>query len=222
LLTPDNDLHGDHGAAIHESTGDVLGSLNLGFMWRAMFYGLSKKDMDDDKCIIGELCYPPMGIRKQKNKRRSPKDEGGQPHYDGLISGGAKRDIQNEICMQKQLNGLVLKEGKATWVEWASRHSGDRPEDIKFSKESQEILEGLDDFRRLAVAAYVQFPKGKVHFVDMLEVLEIADKKLFDSHYQKVIVDGCAAHGIERRSLFEQIKRKTGRAIADMDIVQEV
>lgn len=105
LQTPGQDLPGSEGGAIHESMGDVLGDLLMDF-WFRLTYGtqlghkLTSADVDADTRVIGKYALPPNGIRIQKNKNRTPKDKTGEPHDDGLISGGAKADLLVAMVMQ--------------------------------------------------------------------------------------------------------------------------
>lgn len=98
LQTPGKDLPGSEGGGIHESIGDVLGDMLMDFWFRLKYSKelgttLSQKDVDADPRIIGKYAMPPNGIRIQKNKNRTPDDKTGEPHDDGLISGGAKADL---------------------------------------------------------------------------------------------------------------------------------
>lgn len=99
LQTPGNDLPGAEGGAIHESIGDVLGDLLMDF-WFRLTYGtqlgktLTVADVEADPRIIGKYAAAPHGIRNLKKKKyRTPQDKTGEPHDDGLISGGAKADL---------------------------------------------------------------------------------------------------------------------------------
>ncbi|MBY0359577.1 MAG: hypothetical protein K2W82_16350 [Candidatus Obscuribacterales bacterium] len=106
LQTPGQDLPGAEGGAIHESMGDVLGDLLMDF-WFRLTYGnelkatLTNNDVDKDTRVIGKYALPPNGIRIQKNKKRTPQDKTGEPHDDGLISGGAKADLLVAMATQK-------------------------------------------------------------------------------------------------------------------------
>jgi hypothetical protein len=107
LQTPGNDLPGQEGSAIHESTGDTLGDLLMDFWCRLKFGKLlgstiTQADVDADPRIVGFYALPPDGIRIQKNTKKTPDDKTGEPHDDGLISGGAQADL---------LVGLVMKLG---------------------------------------------------------------------------------------------------------------
>lgn len=105
LQTPGKDLPGPEGGAIHESIGDVLGDLLMDF-WFRLKYGkelgslLTAQDVDNDTRIIGKFALPPNGIRVQKNTNRTPQDSTGEPHDDGLISGGAKADLLVAMATQ--------------------------------------------------------------------------------------------------------------------------
>jgi Zn-dependent metalloprotease len=110
LQTPGKDLPGSQGGGIHESIGDVLGNLLMDFWFRDKYgtelgHTLTVKDIEDDPLIIGAYASPPNGIRIQKNNARTPNDETGEPHDDGLISGGAKADLLVE--MVKQASGEI-------------------------------------------------------------------------------------------------------------------
>ena len=98
LQTPGKDLPGSEGGGIHESMGDVLGDLLMDFWFRLKYAKqigkpLTAKEVDADTRIIGKYALPPDGIRIQKNTKRTPRDKTGQPHDDGLISGGAQADL---------------------------------------------------------------------------------------------------------------------------------
>src|SRR5262249_50766638 len=98
LQTPGKDLPGSEGGGIHESIGDVLGDLLMDFWFRLKFADklgvkLTVADVEADRRVIGKYAMPPDGIRIQKNKNRTPQDKTGEPHDDGLISGGAKADL---------------------------------------------------------------------------------------------------------------------------------
>lgn len=111
LQTPGKDLPGSEGGAIHESMGDVLGAMLMDFWFRVTYgqqlgHTLSAADIDADPRIIGKYCFPPSGIRIQKNKKRTPQDKTGEVHDDGLISGGAKADLLVAMCLR---SGVDLK-----------------------------------------------------------------------------------------------------------------
>lgn len=106
LQTPARDLNGKHGGAMHESFGDVIGDLVMNFLCIQEFSGLSEEELLANRCVIGEYCAPPDGIRIQKNDKRTPEDETGEVHDDGLISGGAKRDYM-VVCGKAQGLSLV-------------------------------------------------------------------------------------------------------------------
>lgn len=98
LQAPGKDLPGSEGGGIHESIGDVLGDMLMDFWFRLKYAKqlgkpLTPKDVDADPRIIGKYAMPPDGIRIQKNTKRTPRDKTGEPHDDGLISGGAKADL---------------------------------------------------------------------------------------------------------------------------------
>jgi len=97
LMTPGKDLPGRQGAAMHESTGDTLGDLLMDFWMRNMYQDVlgkfTKDDIKNDPRIIGVYAMYPNGIRIQKNTKKTPQDETGEPHDDGLISGGATADL---------------------------------------------------------------------------------------------------------------------------------
>ncbi|MBX9689863.1 MAG: hypothetical protein K2X27_24345 [Candidatus Obscuribacterales bacterium] len=119
LQTPGKDLPGPEGGAIHESMGDVLGDLLMDF-WFRLKYGkelgstLTAQDVDADTRIIGKFAMPPNGIRIQKNTAKTPDDKTGEPHDDGLISGGAKADLLVAMCTQKgvELEQALVDFGK--------------------------------------------------------------------------------------------------------------
>lgn len=98
LQTPGQDLPGGEGGAMHESSGDVLGNLLMNFLFRLWFakalgQTFTVTELLADRCVIGEYALPPDGIRIQKNSKKTPKDKTGEVHDDGLISGGAHRDL---------------------------------------------------------------------------------------------------------------------------------
>jgi hypothetical protein len=97
LMTPGKDLPGSQGAGIHESTGDTLGDLLMDFWMRNKYQDVlgkfTKDDIKNDPRIIGVYAMYPDGIRIQKNTKKTPQDETGEPHDDGLISGGATADL---------------------------------------------------------------------------------------------------------------------------------
>lgn len=98
IQTPGKDLPGRQGAGMHESTGDALGTLWLNYVMQILFEALlgrklTLKDIKEDRRVIGEYVLPPDGIRIQRNDKKTPGDETGEPHDDGLISGGAHADL---------------------------------------------------------------------------------------------------------------------------------
>lgn len=98
LQCPGKDLPGSEGGGIHESIGDVLGDLLMDFWFRLKYAKelgkpLTAKEVEADTRVIGKYALPPNGIRIQKNTKKTPKDKTGEPHDDGLISGGAKADL---------------------------------------------------------------------------------------------------------------------------------
>jgi hypothetical protein len=68
---------------------------------------LTATDVAQDPRIIGKYAYPPMGIRQQRNSKRLPDDQTGEPHADGLIAGGAIADVLVGMC---QKPGLELED----------------------------------------------------------------------------------------------------------------
>jgi Zn-dependent metalloprotease len=105
LQTPGQDLPGDEGGGMHESIGDVLGDLLMDWWFRSKYGTLlggaiTVADIVADPRIIGVYAAPPRGIRIQKNTKKTPKDKTGEPHDDGLISGGAKADLLVAMVQQ--------------------------------------------------------------------------------------------------------------------------
>lgn len=109
LQTPGNDLPGAEGAAMHEATGDVLGTLVMDYLSRISLAGemFTAADIARDKRIIGKYVLPPHGIRRQQNAMRTPDDLTGDPHDDGMIAGGAFADVLVGMCTQPK---TVLEE----------------------------------------------------------------------------------------------------------------
>lgn len=166
LQTPGNDLPGDEGGAIHESTGDVLGDLLMDW-WFKLEYGaalgttLTLADINNDPRIIGKFALPPNGIRIQKNKKRTPQDKTGEVHDDGLISGGAQADL------------LVAMINSAA-----------------------DIKTGIEEYGRLTLEALTLVPKHKVTFVDLLDAHLTADQRKYTGSHTGAITKAFGDHGI--------------------------
>lgn len=170
LQAPGNDLPGDEGGAIHESTGDVVGQLLVEWMMRAEFgtelkHTLTVADIEADARIIGRYALPPNGIRIQKNKASTPRDKTGEVHDDGLISGGATADL---------LVALV--------------------------KAAPDIKTGLEQFGRISIMALALVPAHKVTFVDLLNAYIAADQKIYNGANKAAIVKAFGDHGIKLKS----------------------
>lgn len=116
LQTPGKDLPGSEGGGMHESTGDVLGQLCMQYLWGAQFgkrlgNELTVDKVKADRRIIGAYALPPNGIRIQRNKKSTPKDKTGEPHDDGLISGGAHADLLEAIIVSVVAGGKTIEDG---------------------------------------------------------------------------------------------------------------
>lgn len=119
LQTPGNDLPGAEGGAMHESVGDVLGTVLIDFLMRHTYatqlgesFGMA--ELNADKGIIGSYALPPDGIRKAKNKKRTPRDKTGEVHDDGEISGGAKYDLLVALASQHGIPAGLETFGRLT------------------------------------------------------------------------------------------------------------
>lgn len=116
LQCPGQDLPGRQGGAMHESTGDVLGQLCMQYLWGHL-YGkklgneLTVAQVKADRRVIGFYALPPDGIRIQRNTKKTPKDERGQVHNDGLISGGAHGDLLEAIIEKVVSEGKTIGDG---------------------------------------------------------------------------------------------------------------
>lgn len=103
INTPGNDLPGRQGGAMHESIADILGTLGMEYLFRirhsaALGKTFTLQDIKNDRRVIGGYVLPPDGIRIQRNTKKTPQDEVGEVHDDGLISGGAQADMLEAIC----------------------------------------------------------------------------------------------------------------------------
>jgi hypothetical protein len=167
LQTPGNDLPGPEGAAMHEATGDVLGTLVMDYLsriWSAERLGqpFTAQQVANDRRVIGKYVLPPDGIRVQRNTKRTPNDLSGEPHNDGLIAGGAFADM------------LV---GMATLPE--------------------TILEDqIRLFAKINLTALALVPMHRVSFKDMLRAFIMADSLETGGKHRQLIEMSFAAHGI--------------------------
>lgn len=167
LQAPGHDLPGREGAALHEATGDVLGTLVMDYLFRIRYArqlgkDFTREDLLKDRRLIGKYALPPYGLRSQLNTRRTPDDLIGQPHSDGLIAGGALAD-------------LLVAMSSAAGVD----------------------LEGqLKLFAKINLTALALVPMHKVSFKDMLRALITADQLETAGSYRKLIERCFAAHGI--------------------------
>ncbi len=170
LQTPGQDLPGDEGGAMHESTGDmmdiVMDLLYIGlFLCKVTGKPFTKDFIRKYHWIIGYYCLAPNGIRNQREpKKVYPKDMENEVHNDGLISGQACVQILLDMC-------------DAT---------GD---DVS-------ALDILDHFCRIYLAALAIVPADKVKFVDMLRAMVTADREIFGGKYRECIEHGWKDHGV--------------------------
>lgn len=166
LQTPGQDLPGDEGGAIHESTGDVLGDLLMDWWFKIEYATELKKtltlaDVNADDRIIGKYALPGQGIRQQKNKKRTPQDKTGEVHDDGLISGGAQADLL-----------------------------------VALMNSSTSMKAGMELYGRMTLKALTLVPKHKVTFVDLLDAHITADQRDNSGANKGAIVKAFADHGI--------------------------
>jgi|GEM_PF-4520659 len=171
LQTPGQDLPGDEGGAMHESTGDVLGDILMDLLYMARYLEkatgrkFTKDTIRKYHWIIGYYCLAPDGIRNQwEPKKVYPKDMENEVHNDGLISGQACVEIL-----------LYL---------------------VDASGDDVSALDVLDRFARIYLAALAIVPADKVKFVDMLRAMVTADRELFGGANRAHIEAGWKNHGV--------------------------
>lgn len=170
LQTPGQDLPGDEGGAMHESTGDIMdGIMDLlyiaHFLCKITGKPFTKDTIKKYHWIIGYYCLAPNGIRNQREpKKIYPRDMEGEVHADGLISGQACVEILDHMC-------------DAT---------GD---DVS-------ALDVLDHYCRIYLGALSLVPADKVKFVDMLRAMVTADREIFGGRYRECIERGWKDHGV--------------------------
>ena len=103
IMTPGRDLPGKQGAGMHEDTGDTFAVLftytdHVKFAKRLKKpYGVA--DVQKDDRVVGPYSLD-GGIRVQRNTKKTPQDETGEPHDDGLISGGADCDALEAVIVK--------------------------------------------------------------------------------------------------------------------------
>jgi hypothetical protein len=167
LQTPGHDLPGQEGAAMHEATGDVLGTLLMDYLYRIWYARelgreFTVRDLVDDHRLVGKFALPPNGLRSQLNKKRYPNDLTGTPHSDGLIAGGAFADV---------MVGMATSDGG-------------------------NLEDKLRQFGRINLTALALVPMHKVSFKDMLRAFVTADQLETGGRYRELIEQSFADHGI--------------------------
>ncbi|MBX9879805.1 MAG: PepSY domain-containing protein [Candidatus Obscuribacterales bacterium] len=179
LQTPGQDLPGDEGGAMHESTGDMM-DIIMDLLYIATYLSkitgekFTKDTIRKYHWIIGYYCLAPDGIRNQREpKKVYPKDMENEVHNDGLISGQACVQVLLDMC-------------DAT---------GD---DVS-------ALDILDHFARIYLGALAIVPADKVKFADMLRAMITADREIFGGRYRESIEHGWKDHGV---TLDSSSKRK--------------
>jgi len=103
IMTPGRDLPGKQGAGMHEDTGDTFAVL-FTYTDHVKFAVRLKKpfgvaDVQKDDRVVGPYSLD-GGIRVQRNTKKTPDDETGEPHDDGLISGGADCDALEALIVK--------------------------------------------------------------------------------------------------------------------------
>jgi hypothetical protein len=103
IMTPGRDLPGRQGAGMHEDTGDTFAVL-FTYTDHVKFAARLKKpfgvaDVQKDQRVVGPYSLD-GGIRVQRNTKKTPDDETGEPHDDGLISGGADCDALEALIVK--------------------------------------------------------------------------------------------------------------------------
>lgn len=167
IQTPGKDLPGAEGGAMHESSGDVMGTLLLNYIFRLRFakelgqtFGI--KDIQNDRRVIGEYVLPPDGIRIQRNTKKTPDDKTGEVHDDGLISGGAHADLLEAFC----------------------------------AADPDNLEKALKNFGRVYLMALALVPAHRVTFRDMLRCMITADQNLNNGANRAAIEKAHKDHGI--------------------------
>jgi hypothetical protein len=103
IMTPGRDLPGSQGAGMHEDTGDTFAVI-FDYTDHVKFAARLKKpfgvaDVQKDDRVVGPYSLD-GGIRVQRNTKKTPQDETGEPHDDGLISGGADCDALEALIVK--------------------------------------------------------------------------------------------------------------------------